>query len=128
VPGNFFRIHVRQGFDDEVINDLGSMINDRLYDFLMRSTSHGVANGLYSDPQDQGENSRTEIDACMEAFKTQVVYIVGTERLRVADTTGFFRRLVLRAFIWLRGLSRSKIAQMKLPYDKLFEVGIFKDI
>lgn len=128
MPGNFFRIHVRQGFDDEVINDLGSIINDRLCDFLMRSTGNGVENGLYSNPQGQGGNSRPGVNAWEGAFKTQVVYIVGTERLRIADTPGFFRRLVLRVFIWLRGLSRSKIAQMKLPYDKLFEVGIFKDI
>jgi KUP system potassium uptake protein len=126
---NFFRIHVRQGFNDQVMRqDLGRIMFDRLHDFLIRTTGHDAAAGTSGSLHDQSEISAREIDTLVAAFQSQVVYIVGKEQLRVASTTSLFRKLVLKAFIWLRGLSGSKIAEMDIPIDYLFEVGIVKEI
>ena len=41
----------------------------------------------------------------------------------------FFKTVpVLKAFMWLRELSRSKVAGMNILVDDFFEVGIVKEI
>lgn len=108
--------------------DLERIMFDRLHDFLTRTTGHDAAVGTPGNLQDQREISTREIDALVTARQSQVVYIVGKEQLRIASKTGLFRKLVLKVFIWLRGLSGSKIAEVDIPIDYLFEVGVVKEI
>ncbi|KAL9086234.1 MAG: hypothetical protein Q9159_004299 [Coniocarpon cinnabarinum] len=73
-----------------------------------------------------------------QAFKTQVVYIVGKEQLRIPspqDHTWMqyigrraWRRAVLGIFIWIRENTRAKVASMRIPVEKLVEVGFVKEI
>jgi len=63
-----------------------------------------------------------------EAYTHQVLYIIGKAQLHVSPTGGFARRILLRAFLWLRENTRTKIASLKVPMDRVFEVGFVKDI
>ncbi|KAF1993531.1 potassium transporter [Amniculicola lignicola CBS 123094] len=63
------------------------------------------------------------------AYKKQVVYIVGKEQLRLLnENNNVVKRVVLGVYIWLRENSRAKIAQWRLPVEKLVEVGFVKEI
>jgi KUP system potassium uptake protein len=63
------------------------------------------------------------------AYRTQVVFIVGKEDLVVPDKAyNFVRRGVLAAFLFLRESTGEKVASMKIPTDKLVEVGFIREI
>ena len=62
------------------------------------------------------------------AAARQTIYIVGKEQMRIRPATNVFRRAVLRAFLWLRENSRTKMAALKIPTDKLVEVGFVKEV
>lgn len=63
-----------------------------------------------------------------EAYNHQTLYIIGKSQLKVPDTGNIFRRTLLHVFLWLRENARNKIAQLKVPTDRVFEVGFVKDI
>lgn len=63
-----------------------------------------------------------------EAYRHQVLYIIGKAQLHVSPTGGFARKILLHAFLWLRENTRTKIASLKVPMDRVFEVGFVKDI
>ena len=62
--------------------------------------------------------------ACM----TQVVYMLGKEQLRIMHTNNFFKRAMLGIFVWIRETTRAKVASLRVPVDKLVEVGFVKEI
>ena len=63
-----------------------------------------------------------------EAYNNQTLYIIGKSQLKVSSTGGVFRKSLLHAFLWLRENTRTKIASLKVPMDRVFEVGFVKDI
>lgn len=63
-----------------------------------------------------------------EAYNHQVLYIIGKSQLSVGEKAGVFRRVLLHAFLWMRENTRTKIASLKVPMDRVFEVGFVKDI
>ena len=62
------------------------------------------------------------------AFETQVVYTVGKEQLRIMSSNNIFKRMLLGTFVWLRENTRAKVASLRVPVDKLVEVGFVKEI
>lgn len=84
------------------------------------------------------EVTASKLTALDRAYDTQVVYIVGKEQLRIAvperrtwsELVGFgaFRRVVLGVFIWTRENTRAKVASMRIPVEKLVEVGFVKEM
>jgi KUP system potassium uptake protein len=46
-----------------------------------------------------------------------MVYVIGKEQMRIKDGTAIFRRLVLIAVIWIREKSRTKMADLNIPFD-----------
>lgn len=62
------------------------------------------------------------------AYAHQVLYIIGKEEMKLAPHTGLFRKVLLLAFLWIRDNTRTKIASLKVPTDRVFEVGFVKDI
>jgi len=63
-----------------------------------------------------------------EAYTTQVLYIIGKAQLHVSPAGNFFRNILLHGFLGLRENTRTKIASLKVPMDRVFEVGFVKDI
>jgi KUP system potassium uptake protein len=121
---NCFQVHVRHGFNEHVVTqNLSQLIHDRLQKFIIGR--HGMLN----NPLDQhDEMTRQKLDALEKVNKEGVVYIIGREQLKPNPKASFVRRLALGAFIWLRQLSRSKVAEMDFQLADVFEVGIFTQI
>ena len=70
----------------------------------------------------------SELGRLEHAFNTQSLYIIGKESLKVKEGTGLFRRFLLEFFVFLRENTRTKIANLRVPIDKVGEVGFVKDI
>jgi KUP system potassium uptake protein len=121
---NCFQVHVRHGFNEHVVTqNLNQLIHERLRKFFIGG------DGMLNNPLGQhDEMTRQKLDALEKANKEGVVYIIGREQLKPNPTASFARRLALGAFIWLRQLSRSKVAEMDFQLADVFEVGVFTQI
>jgi KUP system potassium uptake protein len=121
---NCFQVHVRHGFNEHVVTqNLSQLIHERLRKFIIGG------DGMLNGPLDQhDEITRQKLDALEKANKEGVVYIIGKEQLKPNPKAGFMRGLALNVFIWLRQLSRSKVAEMDFQLADVFEVGIFTQI
>ena len=146
---NFFRVTLRHGYNDEVVtSDLGMMIYERLRAFIIRGngspspilpviTSSGSStegsDSITPSPttpvQQQQDVVCHRLNILEGAYDDQVVYIVGKEQMRVRhdrQIKGWVRRILLGAFLWLRGNTGSKVSNMNIDVEKLVEVGFVK--
>jgi KUP system potassium uptake protein len=125
---NCFHITVRHGYNQPMVpSDLAGSIEHRLRDYV---TSHGIASGVANDSVSPSERTNGEISVLGTAYDSkEVVYIIGREELKIVPRTNIFLGHVLKAFVWIRNLSRSKITKMDvLPTDDLVEMGFIKEI
>lgn len=63
-----------------------------------------------------------------EAHDRQILYIIGKEQMRVRAGTMLWRRVLLHTFLWLRENTRTKIANLRVPTERVIEVGFVKDV
>lgn len=123
-----------------------SLARDRMSKDSTTATTTAIELGAVSKPdmgsssvaERQDETSARKLAALDRAFDTQTVYIVGKEQLRLLGRDGHsfselvgpraWRRLFLAIFIWIRENTRAKVASMRIPVDKLVEVGFVKEI
>ncbi|KAJ5833421.1 potassium transporter 19 [Penicillium riverlandense] len=113
---NCFRLIVRHGYTDEIVTaDLGNLVFD-----LIRSYLEGQAGS--NVPSDEPE----EMTALFHAWRTQTIYIVGKEQLKVLPTANILRRIILWVFLWMRDSSRTKIQHLNVESDRLVEIGFVK--
>lgn len=63
-----------------------------------------------------------------EAYNLQVLYIIGKEQMKIKPGGGWARKILLHIFLWLRDNTRTKIANLRVPTDRVIEVGFVKDI
>lgn len=63
-----------------------------------------------------------------DAFKTQTLYLVGKQQLRVYGETSMINKALLEAFLFVRENTRAKVAQLDVPVEKLVEVGFVGDM
>jgi KUP system potassium uptake protein len=132
---NCYKMIVRHGYNERIVTqDLASLICAKLLDFINSGNGGSVA---VRPTQDGGSASSSDIsqeaEALERAFQTQVLYIVGKEQLKVIHPhalflTNFFRGVVLNMFIWVHEVTRSKVQEMKVPIDRLVEVGFIKEM
>ena len=76
---------------------------------------------------DQASVSK-KLSTLQHAYNDQVVYVVGKEQMRINNETGFVRRILLSAFLWVRENTRSKVQALNVDVDQLVEVGFVKQI
>ena len=72
---------------------------------------------------------RERLDDIKAAYEDQVVYVVGKEQMRIREgrlAKDWGRRTALAAFLWLRGNTGSKVANLNVDVDKLVEIGFVK--
>ena len=93
---------------------------------LSLRTTH--SNSRADGEQQFDESTTTELRKLEHAFNTQSLYIIGKESLKVQEGTGFFRKVVLKFYLFLRENTRSKIANLRVPVDKVVEVGFVKEM
>lgn len=115
---NCYRVMVRHGYTDEIITpDLAILVLDLIRAYLSESPC-----------TDQATGESDEMNTLLKAFKSQVIYIVGKEQLKLAQSKNIIRTIVIWAFLWMRDSSRTKIQQVKVDSERLVEVGFVKEI
>lgn len=62
------------------------------------------------------------------AYNHEVLYIMGKEQMKVKKGTNVVRLALLKAFLFIRDSTRTKIASLKLDRDRVIEVGFVKDV
>ncbi|KAF2395538.1 potassium uptake protein [Trichodelitschia bisporula] len=151
---NCYRLIVRYGYNDIVVTpDLGEVVYAELKRYLASSAS-GTASSSDAEsvhpteagqaqprvtfrgaptlevPAETGGDRAAKRLATLEAaYAAQVVYIVGKEQLRLmVGRNGWAKRLVLEVFLWIRENTRAKVASMRIPVEKLVEVGFVREL
>lgn len=144
---NCYRLVVRYGYNDEIISpNLASVIAEQIRKYLLDHTAHqhddslpGPANPLSNattQPVDvtleKHIMSRQEAEAKLaileKAYAHNTLYIIGKEQMKINPDKNVFRKLLLSAFLWIRENTRNKMANLKLPTDRVIEVGFLKEI
>lgn len=62
------------------------------------------------------------------AYEHRVVYILGKEEMFIKPKTKIPRRILLSMFLFLRDMTRSKMANVKVPTERLVEIGFIKQV
>ena len=70
----------------------------------------------------------TQLAELERAYNAQVIYIAGKNQMKIREGSNFMRRFFLQLFLWVRDNTRNKISNMKIPTDKLVEVGFIKEV
>jgi KUP system potassium uptake protein len=69
-----------------------------------------------------------ELAKLEEAYSHRVLYIIGKEEMKIKTSANIFRKVLLYSFLWIRDNTRTKIANLTMPTDRIIEVGFVKDI
>jgi KUP system potassium uptake protein len=148
---NCYRLIVRHGYMDEVITpDLASLICDQVKNFITKSSARapireitfgldgesdlskeqvsGVSSDIENDYKERSERATRDLQMLETAYGQRILYIIGKEQMKIRAEGGIFRKLVLRAFLWMRENTRTKIANLKVPTDRVIEVGFIKEV
>lgn len=64
-----------------------------------------------------------ELAKLEEAYSHRVLYIIGKEQMKIKPSAGIFRKILLHVFLWVRDNTRTKIANLRVPTDRVIEVG-----
>lgn len=125
IPG-CYRFTIRHGYTDSVVTpNLGRMIIEQLVLFITRDTSSTSEN---ASSVEHSPEVQAELGVINKASEAQMVYVMGKEQMRIKEGTNIFRRVVLWTFLWIRENSRTKMADINIPYDNLVEIGFVKEI
>lgn len=150
---NCYRLVVRYGYNDEIITpNLASVIADQIRSYLIEQQTHPQRKVSPDSPEtstDENQASSTdhatttspaeekmvnegryqsELAKLESAYAHKVLYIMGKEQLKVMEGTNYARRVVLWIFLWIRDNTRNKMANLRVPTDKVIEVGFLKAI
>lgn len=79
-------------------------------------------------PTMSASSTTSRLTALERAFKHEVLYIIGKEQMKVKPNTNLFRKAMLRAFLFIRENTRTKIASLDVARDRVIEVGFVKDV
>jgi KUP system potassium uptake protein len=139
---NCYRLVVRYGYNDVIISpNLASVIVDQVRKYLISRIDSVPLDGEDGEKDSTAPDSSTaegsrdaraflnsEIANLDAAYSHKVLYIIGKEQLKIKPHTARVRKAVLHIFLWIRDNTRNKMANLRLPTDKLIEVGFLKDL
>lgn len=146
---NCYRLMIRYGYMDEVITpDLASIVleqvrqhviqrnADRSYNHAHRISVHyetpeiqPVAQEVKHSTNATGEDDTASALAAIDAaYAHRIVYVIGKEEMKIRAASPYWRKFLLSIFLFVRHNTRSKMANLKVPIDKLVEIGFVKDI
>jgi KUP system potassium uptake protein len=149
---NCYRLVVRHGYMDEVITpDLGALIHSKIREHIIHCALHeesaeatvsdftvdpvavaeisGASTAALDKKLDTPPSTTTaRLEAIDHAFQQEILYIIGKEQMRIKPGTSVFRSIILHVFLFLREITRGKIASLKVRRDRVIEVGFIKDI
>lgn len=80
-------------------------------------------------PHQEDDGSLPSTLAYVErAYDHRVLYVIGKEEMKIKESAPFWRKILLSAFLFIRHNSRNKMANIKVPTDRLVEIGFLKEI
>ena len=136
-----YRLVVRHGYMDEVITpNLASLIFEKVRDHIViraldregEKAAIAPASGVEESERDKvssrSSTTSSRLEALERAYYHRVLYITGKEQMKISSGTNFLRRFCLHIFLFIRENTRTKIANLDVPMDKVIEVGFVKDI
>ena len=150
---NCYRLVVRYGYNDEIITpNLASVIAEQIRRYLIEkqiylqrkvssdppetitnenrvnSTDHATTTSPAEKKMVSEERYDSELAKLENAYAHKVLYIMGKEQMKIKESTNYARRALLWIFLWIRDNTRTKIANLRVPTDKVIEVGFLKEI
>lgn len=136
-----YRLVVRHGYMDEVISpNLASLIFEKVRDHIVTraldregekdaiASGSGVGGSEGDKASSRSSTTSSRLEALEHAYHHRVLYITGKEQMKISSGTNFLRRFCLHVFLFIRENTRTKIASLDIPMDKVIEVGFVKDI
>jgi len=86
----------------------------------------------YSDPDKRSQTSEETIAADLaklqHAYDRQHLFVIGKEQMKVRVGTRLWRKVLLNIFLWMRENTRTKIANLRVPINKIVEIGFVKEV
>ena len=150
---NCYRLVVRYGYNDEIITpNLASVIAEQIRRYLIENQinlqrkvssdpTETIANEKQADSTDLAtstslpekklageERCDCELAKFENAYAHEVLYIIGKEQMKIKVGRNYARRALLWSFLWIRDNTRTKMANLRVPTDKVIEVGFLKEI
>lgn len=149
---NCYRLVVRYGYNDEIITpNLASVIAEQIRRYLIEnqilrrtvssdlpatimnekrtsSPDHATTTSPTENQMVSREGYDSELTRLENAYAHKVLYIIGKEQMKIKEGTNYARRILLWLFLWIRDNTRNKIANLRVPTDKVIEVGFLKEI
>lgn len=117
----------RHGYSDSIVTpDLGRVIVEQLILFVTRDTESSASSGASS--KEHSPEVQAELEVIHKGAEAQITYVMGKEQMTIKKGTGWVRGAFLMLFLWIRENSRTKMADLNIPYDNLVEVGFVKEI
>lgn len=128
-----YRLTVRHGYTDDIVTpDLARLVVEQIVLHITRDTISSAGSSSNGSAKAVSVNHSPEVQqelfVLTKAAQTQMVYVMGKEQMKIKQGTNFLRRVVLWAFLWIRENSRTKMADMNIPFDQMVEVGFVKEI
>lgn len=74
------------------------------------------------------DEEQLDLVSLEHAYEHRVLYILGKEELVVKRGTRWWKQGLLRTFLLFRDYSRNKMLNIKLPTDRLVELGFIKEM
>jgi KUP system potassium uptake protein len=78
--------------------------------------------------QNSDEMMQADLTKLQQAYDHQILYIIGKEQMKIKVGTNIWRKILLHAFLWIRENTRTKIANLRVPTDRVIEIGFVKDV
>lgn len=138
---NCYRLVVRHGYMDEVITpNLANLIFEKVRNHIVERALYresekataAPATGIEGSEQDntssRSSTTSSRLEALERAYNHKVLYITGKEQMKIRSGTNILYRFFLHIFLFIRENTRTKIASLDIPMDKVIEVGFVKDI
>lgn len=110
------------------LNPSTTALQDYDNEDLVIAQSPTTSSDTEKRPEVTNEMITASLVKLQQAYDHQVLYIIGKEQMKIKTGTGIWRSLLLRAFLWMRDNTRTKIANLKVEVDRVIEVGFVKDI
>jgi KUP system potassium uptake protein len=121
---------VNNGNTNQVASPAVSVGNSAQTRDLDGSTEAESSKGDKSSQEEKASDRGigAELAKLEEAYDHRVLYIIGKEQMKIKANANIFRKVLLSAFLWIRDNTRTKIANLRVPTDRVIEVGFVKDI
>ncbi|KAH8703997.1 potassium transporter-domain-containing protein [Talaromyces proteolyticus] len=140
---NCYRLVVRYGYNDVIITpNLANVVVEQLRKYLINDIPPPQPAGENA-AEDGQDNSTSNPDSSIKekhhdvgrelarleaAYSHKVLYIIGKEEMKIKPGTMIVRKILLSLFLWIRDNTRNKMANLRVPTDKVIEVGFLKEI